>query len=125
MAARGGSGDPANRGSLDAELRRWSDKLGPQRIVVLAPGDWRVLDSLRALPLPIEIRPTGISCARARSSRRSRRSTRAWRHRDRFAANARVRPQYLNLARKEAGEFKSIRRRADALKVELTAETFL
>lgn len=41
------------------------------------------------------------------------------RHRDRFERNARMKPQYLNLARKEAGEMKAIRARADALKAKL------
>lgn len=39
--------DPDNRGSLDAELGEAIATLRPQRLVVCAPGDWRVLRLLR------------------------------------------------------------------------------
>lgn len=47
------------------------------------------------------------------------------RHKDRFAANARMKYQYLNLARKNSGERAMIRARAEALRRKLTSETFL
>lgn len=47
------------------------------------------------------------------------------RHRPRFERNARMRTQYLNLARKSAEELRAIRRSADVIKVKATAETFL
>jgi deoxyribodipyrimidine photolyase-related protein len=47
------------------------------------------------------------------------------RHRQRFSTNSRMRNQYLNVRRKSADELRQIRRRADELKAQLTAETFL
>ncbi|HEY4253215.1 MAG TPA: cryptochrome/photolyase family protein [Roseomonas sp.] len=47
------------------------------------------------------------------------------RHRPRLAANQRMRHQYANLARKPAAELSRIRRQADRLKAEMTADTFL
>jgi deoxyribodipyrimidine photolyase-related protein len=47
------------------------------------------------------------------------------RHEARFATNPRMRYPYQNLARKDRAELGVIRRRADALKARLTAETFL
>jgi deoxyribodipyrimidine photolyase-related protein len=47
------------------------------------------------------------------------------RHHQRFAANARMKYHYVNLARKDAGELAMIRARAAALKREFTATTFL
>lgn len=47
------------------------------------------------------------------------------RHAKRFAANPRMKYQYVNLARKDRGELAMIRSRAEALKAELTRETFL
>jgi len=46
------------------------------------------------------------------------------RHKGRFATNARMKYAYLNLARKDAGELKLIRKRADALRARLTAKSF-
>lgn len=40
--------DPGNRGSLAAELAAALQKLDPQRVVMTAPGDWRVWQSLKA-----------------------------------------------------------------------------
>jgi deoxyribodipyrimidine photolyase-related protein len=40
--------DPGNRGSLAAELEAALADLAPQRVVVTAPGDWRVLEALKA-----------------------------------------------------------------------------
>ena len=40
--------DPGNLGSLAAELQAAIKKLAPQRLVMTAPGDWRVLQSLKA-----------------------------------------------------------------------------
>jgi deoxyribodipyrimidine photolyase-related protein len=48
--------DPANRGSLAAEVRRRAAELNPQRLILLEPGDWRVKEQLCALGLPLEIR---------------------------------------------------------------------
>ena len=52
--------DPGNRGSLAAELRAAIEAMRPARIVMTAPGDWRVLQSLRACAaaagVPMEIR---------------------------------------------------------------------
>ncbi len=47
------------------------------------------------------------------------------RHKARFSRNPRMRNQYFNLARKDEGELSLIRRRAEALKARMTAETFL
>ena len=46
------------------------------------------------------------------------------RHKQRFAPNRRMTMQLRNLERKAAGELAAIRRRADALKAEMTAETW-
>jgi deoxyribodipyrimidine photolyase-related protein len=48
--------DPQNRGDFAGEIRRWWDRLAPQRLVVLEPGDWRVREILAGLGLPLEIR---------------------------------------------------------------------
>ncbi len=53
--------DDANKlGSLAAELAHSIDSLQPQALVLTAPGDWRVLQSLRAVAaakgLPLELR---------------------------------------------------------------------
>ena len=51
---------PDNRGSLAAQLRADIKRLRPQRLVVTAPGDWRVLQDLRAVAeascLPLDVR---------------------------------------------------------------------
>ena len=41
--------DPDNRGSLAAELQATLATLAPQRVVMTAPGDWRVWQSLKAV----------------------------------------------------------------------------
>ena len=41
--------DPGNRGSLAAELQAALATLAPQRVVMTAPGDWRVWQSLKAV----------------------------------------------------------------------------
>jgi deoxyribodipyrimidine photolyase-related protein len=41
--------DPNNRGSLAAELQATLETLAPQRVVMTAPGDWRVWQSLKAV----------------------------------------------------------------------------
>ena len=41
--------DPGNRGTLAAELRAALATLVPQRVVMTAPGDWRVWQSLKAV----------------------------------------------------------------------------
>jgi deoxyribodipyrimidine photolyase-related protein len=41
--------DPGNRGSLAAELQAAITTLAPQRVVMTAPGDWRVWQSLKAV----------------------------------------------------------------------------
>ena len=41
--------DPGNRGTLAAELQAALTKLAPQRVVMTAPGDWRVWQSLKAV----------------------------------------------------------------------------
>jgi deoxyribodipyrimidine photolyase-related protein len=41
--------DPDNRGSLAAELQATLETLAPQRVVMTAPGDWRVWQSLKAV----------------------------------------------------------------------------
>jgi deoxyribodipyrimidine photolyase-related protein len=52
--------DPGNRGGLAAELQATIERLAPQRLVMTAPGDWRVLQSLQAAAaaagLPLEVR---------------------------------------------------------------------
>ena len=51
---------PDNRGSLAAQLRADLARLRPARLVMTAPGDWRVLQALKAeaqaAGLPLEIR---------------------------------------------------------------------
>ena len=41
--------DPGNRGSLAAELQAAIERLRPQRLLLTAPGDWRVLQALRSV----------------------------------------------------------------------------
>lgn len=52
--------DPQNRQSLRGEVERAVAELGPERIVVTEPGEWRVLEELRALEgatgVPVDIR---------------------------------------------------------------------
>ena len=51
---------PGNRGSLAAELQAAIEELSPQRLVMTAPGDWRVWQSLKAVAegagLALEVR---------------------------------------------------------------------
>ena len=52
--------DPLNHDSLAAELRHALTTLGPERVVMTTPGDWRVLQAVRAVAaehaLTIDIR---------------------------------------------------------------------
>src|SRR5579872_762283 len=48
--------DPHNTGTLEGEIARLQNGLKPSRTIVLEPGDWRVLDKLRRLRHPPEIR---------------------------------------------------------------------
>ena len=41
--------DPANRGSLAAQLAADIQRLRPARLLMTAPGDWRVLQALKAV----------------------------------------------------------------------------
>jgi len=41
--------DPGNRGTLAAELQAAIEELAPQRLLMTAPGDWRVWQSLKAV----------------------------------------------------------------------------
>jgi deoxyribodipyrimidine photolyase-related protein len=51
---------PGNRGSLAAQLRADIERLQPAQLVMTAPGDWRVLQSIKtvaeACQLPLDIR---------------------------------------------------------------------
>jgi deoxyribodipyrimidine photolyase-related protein len=51
---------PGNRGGLAAQLRADIERLKPAQLVMTAPGDWRVLQSIKtvaeACQLPLEIR---------------------------------------------------------------------
>src|SRR5512139_1432542 len=51
---------PGNRGSLAMQLRADVERLRPTRLVMTAPGDWRVLQAIkevaRSCGLPLEIR---------------------------------------------------------------------
>jgi deoxyribodipyrimidine photolyase-related protein len=51
---------PGNRGSLAAQLQADVERLRPARLVMTAPGDWRVLQSIKAVAeasaVPLEIR---------------------------------------------------------------------
>ncbi len=51
---------PANAGSLAAQLQADIERLRPQRLVMTAPGDWRVLQALRSVAdacgLPLDVR---------------------------------------------------------------------
>ena len=53
--------DRANRGSHRAEFARLARQAKPERLIVCEPGDWRVLENLRALAddlsLPLEVVP--------------------------------------------------------------------
>ncbi len=53
--------DPANEGSFRTELSRAIRQHQPQKLIVVEPGEWRVLMSLqevaRAHAIPLEIRP--------------------------------------------------------------------
>jgi deoxyribodipyrimidine photolyase-related protein len=46
------------------------------------------------------------------------------RHEVRFASNRRMKPSYANLARKDAGELRHLRRRAETLRRSLAADPF-
>jgi len=52
--------DPTNQGSLAAQLQADIERLRPARLVMTAPGDWRVLQAIKdvaqAHGLPLEIR---------------------------------------------------------------------
>jgi deoxyribodipyrimidine photolyase-related protein len=52
--------DASNRGSLAAQLQADIERLRPQQLVMTAPGDWRVLQALKAVAeqndLPLDIR---------------------------------------------------------------------
>ena len=52
--------DPANRGSLPAQLHADIEHLRPARLVLTAPGDWRVLQAIKAVAqahgLPLDLR---------------------------------------------------------------------
>ncbi len=52
--------DPANRGSLQAQLESDIEQLRPVRLVLTAPGDWRVLQAIKAAAqsqgLPLDLR---------------------------------------------------------------------
>ena len=52
--------DPSNRQTLAGELERAVARLRPQRLLVVRPGEWRVLDALsacaRSLGLELEVR---------------------------------------------------------------------
>ncbi|MGZ8982169.1 MAG: cryptochrome/photolyase family protein, partial [Burkholderiaceae bacterium] len=51
---------PGNRGSLAAQLQADIERLRPHRLVMTAPGDWRVLQAIKAVAdargLPLEVR---------------------------------------------------------------------
>ena len=51
---------PGNRGSLAAQLQADIERLRPARLVMTAPGDWRVLQAIKAVAeangLPLDIR---------------------------------------------------------------------
>jgi len=53
--------DPGNRGNLAAELQAAIERLRPKQLLLTAPGDWRVLQSLREVAarcgVPLELRP--------------------------------------------------------------------
>jgi len=52
--------DPHNRGSLAAQMQADIERLRPQALVMTAPGDWRVLQAIKAVAqqngLPLDIR---------------------------------------------------------------------
>jgi deoxyribodipyrimidine photolyase-related protein len=52
--------DPANHGSLQAQLQADIERLRPARLVMTAPGDWRVLQAITSVAqahgLPLDIR---------------------------------------------------------------------
>ena len=48
--------DPANTGSFTGEISRFAAVLKPAQIIVLEPGDWRVREALKTLPLNLELR---------------------------------------------------------------------
>jgi deoxyribodipyrimidine photolyase-related protein len=52
--------EPGNRGSLAAQLQADIEQLRPQGLVMTAPGDWRVLQAIKAVAeasgLPLDIR---------------------------------------------------------------------
>jgi deoxyribodipyrimidine photolyase-related protein len=52
---------PENRGDFEGEIARWAQRTQPEALVAVKPGDFRVLEMLRAtankLGLPLDIRP--------------------------------------------------------------------
>jgi len=55
--------DPANTGSFDGEVARALHETGTDRLVLMEPGEWRVLEKFKAwqqtLGVPVEILPDG------------------------------------------------------------------
>lgn len=48
--------DPANRGDLAGEVRRNAERLQPERVILLEPGDWRVREGFQRQRVAVEYR---------------------------------------------------------------------
>lgn len=49
--------DPENSQTLAGEVLRRAEGAGAQAVIVTHPGEWRVLEDLQALPLPVTVLP--------------------------------------------------------------------
>ena len=49
--------DPDNAGSIGAELLRRAAEHGAREVIATAPGEWRLIEALDALPLPVRQLP--------------------------------------------------------------------
>ncbi|CUX82950.1 MAG: deoxyribodipyrimidine photolyase-related protein [Roseibaca calidilacus] len=47
--------DPQNGGSIPAELLRRAEEFGTDRVLATEPGEWRLIDALRSLPLHLTL----------------------------------------------------------------------
>ncbi|MBR9762505.1 MAG: cryptochrome/photolyase family protein [Rhodobacteraceae bacterium] len=71
--------DPDNAGSIPAELLRRAEEAGTTRVLATEPGEWRLIEALRDLPLDLEMHEDDrflASHARFESWAKGRRSLR-------------------------------------------------
>ncbi len=47
--------DPQNAGSIVGELQRRAEATGAAEVLVTRPGEWRLIEALQAMPLPLQL----------------------------------------------------------------------